>query len=62
MANSANGDIDTRLTKGSSDQRRILADSREISELAGWRSTENMDEATAKWFRLTIAFIPPEDS
>lgn len=28
--------------------------------LAGWgENTENMDEATTKWFRLTNTFIPP---
>lgn len=44
---------------GSGDQWRILADSRELSALPGRRSTENMDEATTKWFRLTITFTPP---
>lgn len=62
MAKCGDGATDTVLTEGSSDQRRILVDSREISELAGQRSTENMDEATTKWFRLTITFIPPEDA
>lgn len=54
-------DTGTRLTEGTGDQWRILADSREISELTPWRSTENMDEATTKWFRLTITFILPEE-
>lgn len=51
------------LTEGTGDQWRILADSvGRYRGLAARRSTENMDEATTKWFRLTIAFIPPEDS
>jgi len=32
---------------------------------AGWTEehcTKNMDEATTKWFRLTITLIPPGDS
>lgn len=51
------------LTEGTGDQWRILADSvGRYRGPAARKSTENMDEATTKWFRLTITFIPPEDS
>lgn len=51
------------LTEDTGDQWRILADSvGRYRGPAARRSTENMDEATTKWFHLTITFIPPEDS
>lgn len=46
--------------EGAADRRGISADS---VERRGWQDWGgDTDEATTKWFRLTITFVPPEDS